>query len=361
MKNFGSTAPKTIALVFGLTLMGLSLGCAQAAPEPTPTPTATQTPTPEPTPTPTPEPEPEPPVVWPLTGAGTDALLERPAVAVKIENSAAARPQTGLNQADVVWETIIDFDVSRLLAVYHSVYPEAVGPVRSIRPVDMRVYAPLDPVFVFSGAQKGILAQMKATQGFWLDETRGQAGMWRDRSRVAPHNLYGSVEKLSTLATNHTNSPEEQFSFAPDFKEASAAVAGETTSNISLNMSTAAKPQWQWSENAKVWVRSEGNTPVKDSQGEPLTATNVVIIEVKAVNSAFKAQNNAPVPDNLLEGTGTATVATGGKTLTGTWSKADKNSPLVLHTEDGKSLDLAPGNTWVELLPQPRGSYILTP
>lgn len=359
MKNLGPTGRKTIAFVLGLTLMGLSAGCANDAPEPVPPPTATQTPTP--TPTPEPEPEPEPAIVWPLTGVETDALLDRPAVAVKIENTAAARPQTGLNEADVVWETIIEFDVSRFLAVYHSAYPEAVGPIRSVRPIDMRVYAPLDPVFVFSGGQKGILKEMKATQGFWLDENRGQAGMWRDRSRVAPHNLYGSVEKLAPLATDHTVSPEEQFTFARDAKEATAAVDGESTSNISLNMSSAAKPQWQWSDDAKVWVRSEGATPVKDSQGEPLTATNVVIVEGKAVNSAFKAQNNAPVPDNILEGTGTATVATGGKTLTGTWSKADKNSPLVLLTEDGKSLDLAPGNTWVELLPQPKGTYTLTP
>ena len=361
MKNLGSTGPKAIAFVLGLTLMGLSAGCAKAAPEPVETPTTTQAPTAEPTPTTEPEPEPDLPVVWPLTGVETDSLLERPAVAVKIENTAAARPQTGLNQADVVWETIIEFDVSRFLAVYHSDYPQAVGPVRSVRPIDMRVYAPLDPVFVFSGGQKGILKEMKATQGFWLDENRGQAGMWRDRSRVAPHNLYGSVEKLVPLATDHSVSPDQQFIFASDALEATATVAGDATSNISLNMSTAAKPQWQWSENARVWVRSEGSTAVKDSQGEPLTATNVVIIEVKAVNSAFKAQNNTPVPDNILEGTGTAIVATGGKTLTGKWSKADKNSPLELVTEDGKNLELAPGNTWVELLPQPKGTYTLTP
>ena len=342
-------------------ILSLAAGCSSPAPEPTPTETVAPTVEPTETPTPTPEPEPEPAVVWPLTGVAVDEVAQRPAVAVKIENTAAARPQTGLNEADVVWETIIEFDVSRLMAVFHSNYPTDVGPIRSVRPVDMRIYSPLKPVFVFSGGQKGILNLVREAPGHWVEENRGVSQMWRAKDRRAPHNLYGSVEGLATLAPELTAAPPQQFVFAPTAQESAAIASGAVTSTIDLNMSAAAKPGWDWDAATNSWLRREGKTKATVSGGDQIRATNVVIIEVKAVDSGFDAQNKAPVPDNILEGTGTAIIATGGKTVEATWSKADQNAPLVLLTATGEPAPLAPGNTWVELLPQPQGTYTLTP
>lgn len=342
----------------GLALMSMVGACTGTPEVPVPTPTVSETPEVEPSKTPAPDPE--LPIVWPLTGVQTTDLVEQPAVAVKIENTAAARPQSGLNQADVVWETIIEFDVSRFLAVFDSQTPQAVGPIRSVRPIDMRIYAPLEPVFAFSGGQAGILKDMRATQGVAVDENTGGGTMWREGSRRAPHNLYGSVEKMRAVGKS-LPPVTEQFTFAADLDSASAYALGEATTNISLNMSPAAKPQWDWSEQAMAWQRSEGNNAATDAEGKRLEATNVVVLEAKTVDSGYKAQNNAMVPDNVLEGTGDALVATGGKTLAGTWSKADKNSPVLLHMEGQVPLDLAPGNTWVEVLPSPSGSFTLTP
>src|SRR5690606_521307 len=76
------------------------------------------------------------PLTWPLTGVSTAEVADRPAMNVKIENSAAARPQTGLGSADVVWEEMVEGGITRLVAVFHSQVPETLGPIRSLRPMD---------------------------------------------------------------------------------------------------------------------------------------------------------------------------------------------------------------------------------
>ena len=78
-------------------------------------------------------PTPPPPVLvpWPLTGVAVEAPPQRPALAVKVENSVAARPQSGLNAADVVWEEVVEGGITRFVAVYHSNLPPDIGPICS--------------------------------------------------------------------------------------------------------------------------------------------------------------------------------------------------------------------------------------
>ena len=101
-------------------------------------------------------------VPWPLTGVEVDAVPARPALAVKIENSVAARPQSGLNAADVVWEQVVEGGIPRYVAVYHSNLPAQIGPIRSVRPMDPAIAAPLRGLFAFSGGQAGYVDAIAA-------------------------------------------------------------------------------------------------------------------------------------------------------------------------------------------------------
>lgn len=331
----------------------MSAACSPQ-PQPSPSPTATQTPTQIPSPTPTPTVEP----AWPLTGVAGD-VKDRPAVAVKIENTHAARPQSGLEDADVVWETIVEFDVSRFIAIYHSHYPEEVGPIRSVRPVDMKVLAPLEGVFVYSGGQSGILRLVRDThQIFALDENTGSSAMWRSRQRFAPHNLYGSVKGFAELAPEpHSSSPDPGLAFAIEGATPTAVAEGEKVSHISLNMSAAAQPTWTWSKDKEMWMRSEGSEPFMSATAGQIGTQNVVVIEAKQFDSGFNAQNNAPVPNYDLDGMGVAHVLSGGKMITGIWEKSALTSALTLYDKNGKEVLLEPGRTWVELLPKSQGSF----
>ena len=342
-----------VAVVVGA-LLALA-ACSPGAAEPTPT---ASTVTVDPTITPDKSGAPAPVVVptWPLTGVAGDPVV-RPALAVKIENTAVARPQTGLDQADVVWETIVEFDVSRFVAVFHSQVPAEVGPIRSVRPMDPLILAPMHGLLAFSGGQPGILDLMVASGVQLISHDAGAPGLYRTKDRAAPHNVYGTPTTFWGLAdADHQASPGEQFTFARAADRAAAVVGGTPASTLSFRLSPASSPSWTWDAGTGTWLRSEGSTPATARSGARLSAVNVVSITADHPNTGYAAQGGAPVPTYTLVGSGQGVVATGGKVLPVTWKKDAENAPLRLFGADGLPADLAPGNTWVELVPAATGS-----
>ena len=339
-----------------LALAGVA-GCSAEAPQ-TPDP-STVTPTIEPsrgTP-----PEPVVPIVWPLTGVETAEVAARPAVAVKIENTSSARPQSGLEQADVVWETIVEFEVSRFIAVFHSQVPGEIGPVRSVRPMDPAIVAPLRGLLVYSGGQPGILAMVKGSTVQSISHDAGAAGLYRVKHRSAPHNVYGSIETFLTAAdAEHSAAPGQQFAFALRAEQATPTLAGTPAGTLAFTLSGAAHPTWTWDAASGTWLRAEGSTPATVASGARISAVNVVSITAEHPNSGFGAQNGAAVPTYNLVGEGDAVVATGGKTIAGRWSKTADDAPMQLFTTDGQPLLLAPGNIWVEMIPAGSGSLAVS-
>lgn len=342
--------PAVIGTVTALVLAGCSSGSGGTGTPPaeTITPTVIADKTAPPTPV--------VPVTWPLTGLEGD-VVERPAVAVKIENTSQARPQTGLEGADVVWEEVVEFGVSRLVAVYHSTLPEEIGPIRSVRPMDDSIASPLRGLFAFSGGQEGILELIERTPLQILSHDAGDDGFYRVSRRAAPHNVYGSLEDFIAQAdAGHQASPGEQFTFARRAGGSAAERLGTPASTVGVVLAPGVEPNWTWDAASGRWLRSEKSTPAVSSSGERLAATNVVVIVVESYDSGFDAQEGAPVPDLRLEGNGEGLVATGGSTLPVTWSKAGMDDPLVITGPDGAVATLAPGNTWVELVPLGTGS-----
>lgn len=358
-RQFPTLRPGRLGVATGACLAVLALA-ACTVPEPIAPDPVTVTPSVEPSRA-TP-PEPVVPVVWPLTGVETAEVANRPAVSIKIENTSAARPQTGLENADVVWETIIEFDVSRFIAVYHSQVPAEVGPVRSVRPMDPVITSPLAGVLVFSGGQPGILDVVYATPGVQpISHDAGAAGLYRVRTRSAPHNVYGTVQTFIDQAdAAHSAVPAEQFAFARRAEQSSAVLAGAPATMLAFDLSSASSPTWTWDAATATWLRAEGSTPSVSAAGVRLAATNVVSIVADHPASGFGAQNGASVPTYELVGEGEAVVATGGRTIAGTWRKTAVEAPLQLFGADGAPLTLAPGNTWVELVPAGSGSLTVT-
>ncbi|MGO1318410.1 MAG: DUF3048 domain-containing protein, partial [Cellulomonadaceae bacterium] len=308
-------------------LIGIG-GCGQDAPTPTPTVTVD----PDTDVDKSAVPDPELPATWPLTGVAADDIEERPAIAVKIENTAAARPQSGLEDADVVWETIVEFDVSRFVAVFHSRMPAEVGPVRSTRPMDVPIASPLHPLFVFSGGQRGILDLVDASDMQVISHDAGAAGLHRISSRRAPHNVYADLPTILGSADDaHRASPPAQFAFALEAAQASAVLTGSDAASVSLDMSSAARPSWAWDAGSGTWLRSESASPALAASGAQLAATNVVVLDVESYDSGYDAQGGAPVPAlSLSDSSGEGIVASGGRAVAVTWSKGADADPIVL-------------------------------
>ena len=140
----------------------------------------------------------------PLTGlplAAGSAAATRPALFVKIENAPQARPQTGLDKADVVYEAIAEGGITRFAAIFQSIDPGDLGPVRSVRPQDPDIAAPLRGIAAFSGGVAPIVSDLSTVaQNLSADTSVAAAAYHRTSDRSAPHNLYATASKLWALA-----------------------------------------------------------------------------------------------------------------------------------------------------------------
>jgi hypothetical protein len=291
-------------------------------------------------------PDPAKRTTWPLTGIETDKVAKRPAMSVKIENSPAARPQTGLGAADVVWEEMVEGGITRYNAVFHSRIPPVVGPIRSLRPMDAAISAPFGGLFVFSGGQPQFVSQVAATGLTMLSHDGGSPGFYRTSDRVAPHNVYGDTDTFLE-AGEGDGPPPAQFRFAR-YAEQVTALAGKKATKITISFPFA-DPGWSW--NGKVWQRTEAGAAASTVDGGRLEATNVVVLRVQVRNTGALDPGGNPVPETVLTGSGDGTVFTAGHRLAVTWRKPKTESVLELTTADDEEVLLAPGNVWVELVP----------
>lgn len=303
---------------------------------------------------PSPPPDPRPLVSWPLSGADAGDLtideLNRPAIAIKIENSGDARPQSNLYRADVVYEQYVEYGISRLVAVYHSDYPETVGPIRSMRPMDKNIAGPFEGPLVFSGAQDRFITDARNSGQKLLAEDIGSYGFFRVSTTRPPHNLHGTLADFAAQSGGLV-APLPQWDFAYPSAFATAQVEGEQVSVVDIYMSARAQPEWQWNDAQQLWLRFENTDPHLDASGAQITATNLVVLWVDVRYTT--RSGGSSVPETLLITDGNpGFVISGDKVTEIEWSKSSRTAAIEMVTADGEPVALMPGQTWVELVPR---------
>jgi hypothetical protein len=286
--------------------------------------------------------------VLPLTGApGTS---DRPALVVKVENSAAARPQSGLQAADIVVEELVEGGITRFAAMYQSRDPGTVGPVRSVRHVDVQIAAPTRGILAFSGGAKVVLAVVRTADLRLAQQGDRSGAFFRSSSRRAPHNLYLRAGRLwDASGPDHSAPPPAYLPFGAD--GSLPAGAGTATTRADLRFSAAARPSWTYDAAKDRWLRSESGRKAVESTGARLSADTVLVLRVKVGDAGYRDPAGNPVPETRFVGSGTAVLLNGGRAVEGTWSKASADAALVLRGRDGAALDVPAGRTWIELLP----------
>lgn len=317
-------------------------------------PTATATPTPSPSVSraAVPTPPAAPTAVWPLTGVDASkadpAELARPALSIKIENTVEARPQVNLDHADVVFEEYVEYGISRFIAVFHSDVPETVGPVRSMRPMDKNIMGSFAGPLIFSGAQARFVRETEATGQAVITQDNGDGGFFRVSEKRAPHNLHGRTADFFKQSTD-LPAPPAPWGIVSAGDEPTSA-AGKTIELIDIHMSDVAEPSWKWDGADSVWKRFEKGTPMVSKAGNQMTATNVVALWVTVKYTS--AAGGSSVPETIVaKQSGTGYVASGNTQIPIKWSKAGQFDPFVFTTEAGDPVELLPGKTWVELIP----------
>jgi hypothetical protein len=303
---------------------------AEAAAEPTTEPEEAE-----------PEPEPVPTGVAPLTGVTvTDEvaaeLARRPALLVKIPNDVGARPQTGLDRADVVYEQETEGGITRFVAVFHSELPEVVGNVRSARLVDPAIVAPYQGVMAFSGGRDEVRAAI-ASAGL-ATVTEGGAGFFRDGARRAPHDLY--LRPQAALASQPAApAAAVPWTFAPEPPPGGAALDGR----LAVPVSRSATVGWTYDAEAGLFRRDQDGTYHAVTGDGAIGAANVVLLDVAVTG---RDGHGAPLYD--LTGTRDATLLRDGRSYAIRWSKAGRDEPIELLDGPDPAV-LKPGPTWVVL------------
>ena len=282
--------------------------------------------------------------VMPLTGLPVtdEAAATRPALVVKIDNGPGARPQAGLNAADIVFEENVE-QITRFAAVYHSQLPDPVGPIRSGRTQDIELLGSLNrPLFAWSGGNSAVTSAVRRSdlRDIGALSEYGPGGYFRSSSRQAPHNLYASGVSLMSLAPDEAEAPPAQFGY----RSATDPAVGEPVHSVRLSMD-GVRVEWTWDPASAAFQRDQAGEAHLGADGERIDAANVVVLFVSYRPSA--ADNRSP--EAVTMGEGVAWVLVAGRWIEGTWTRGDRLEPIVLTDADGEEIGLTPGRTWVQL------------
>ena len=245
----------------------------------------------------------------------------------------------------IVFEELVEGGLTRYVAVWHSDIPEEIGPVRSIRPMDPDIVSPFGGIIAYSGGQYRFVVLMQQTNVY--NAIHGAADtadlMYRTTSKTSPHNVLVAAE---TLVDRHLDiaSPAQQFAFAPDVASSSAVVEGTPATGLTARFSDASSPSWKYDESSETWKRSQLSGVDRDSNGDQLSAANVLVMTVPIAYGLGVSKTE-------MIGGGDAWVFAGGQSLAVRWSKASQAAPIILTDLNGVVVRLAPGNTWIELMP----------
>jgi hypothetical protein len=333
-----------VVLLGGVAIALVAGGKEEVAPTTTTTSTTT---TVAPTTTAVPAP------VAPLTGLPADpAQIARTALVVKLDNvEPKARPQAGLNQADVVYEERVEGSVTRLLAVFHSTDAAPVGPVRSGRTSDLGVLSTLNrPYFAWSGANDFFVAIIQAANISDVGYGVASGHYYRASDRSGPSNLMlQSTVDIMALANEGSGPPPALFTYrTPDQVPAHLEPAAGVY--ISYGSSGGSAPvEYRW--DGQGWARFQKGTPHVDADGVQVAPANVIVQFTPYASSGVNDQFGTPIPEAQMVGEGDAWVFTNGGVVVGRWHKPSLEAVATYTDVDGAPISLTPGRTWVSLAP----------
>lgn len=284
----------------------------------------------------------------PLTGLPVDKEVTNRPFAVMINNLAPARPQSGLTNADTVWELLAEGGITRLVAIFQSKeFADPIGPVRSIRPYFIQVGEFYSGVLVHVGASNDAFAVLQRQHKEDLDEiTNAGAYFYRDKSRKAPHNVYSTLEKLRAGAAKHKykdTATEPILTFDKNPPELATAAPG-TRIEIKFMLSDY-KVSYAYDSATNLYNRFINDKPHIDKNNDKqLTATNLVVLSAK---HETKDDYGRLVVD--LDSGGEAVLFQQGKAIPCTWER--KEGDVIRLMKDGQELPFLPGVTYYHVVP----------
>lgn len=286
----------------------------------------------------------------PLTGVPTmfPTGNVRPIV-VMIENSFRARPQSGLIDADIVYEALAEGNITRFVAVFHSTAPSVIGPVRSIRPYFVQLAHGLDALLVHAGWSQDAMIAIERLGVDHLDQVYGDHKYyWRDRSRRAPHNLYTGIDRIREAFSDRalrTAWDARVLDFALDqvlYPE------GIPTRAVVIPYLGGYRAGYTYDETLGVYVRTmNGAVHIDKTSDRALTANNVLIVEAR-----HRILDKVGRRDVDIQSGGRAVLMQSGRRQDVWWKWTGGIIRPYVALEAPDAIPLIPGTTWIQIVEQ---------
>jgi hypothetical protein len=281
----------------------------------------------------------------PLTGQVLENGLtvpDRPALVVKIDNNPRARPQSGLNEADIVFEEVVEAG-TRFAVVFHSGDSNPVGPIRSGRTQDIDLLGGLNqPLFAWSGGNANVERAIADSDFIDLNPKRFGGLYRRQGNNPKPHNFYSTTDALfGATPPDATGRPTQLFSYFDPGVVPTGAPAGRAAFKMDSD-----SVEWEFDAATGGYVRTTNGRPHEDGlSGDRVNTANIVILETP-YRPSFADANS---PEAITIGGGRAWVVSGGVVREGSWLRATRTDGFALFDASGTLMPLQPGRTWVEL------------
>ncbi len=311
-----------------------------AAPKPTPKSTTTSTTS-------------APPQLCPLTGepAPGGTVPQRPAMAVKIDNYPAGRPQAGMDKADIVFEEPVEGGITRYAAVFQCQDAALVGPVRSARNIDIGILGQLgNPLEAHVGGINPVIANIDASPIVNVDIGDNGALMIHPPGSVPPDSDFTSTALVYGTHPTMTTPPQPLFAYS-----VALPAGGSPVSTVNIDYSGTSNVTWKYNAANKTFLRYyNATTPDMLKNGVQNAAANVVVQYVQISYGPWveNSEGGLEVQADLYpDASGTAEIYRNGEAFAATWHRSTLASPTQFVNAAGQVIPLQPGQTWVELVP----------
>ncbi|MGW0911161.1 DUF3048 domain-containing protein [Streptomyces sp. NPDC002784] len=270
----------------------------------------------------------------------SEAATPASVLAVKIDNVRRAKPQTGLDAADIVYVEPVEGGLSRLMAVYATQLPETVGPVRSARESDLELLRQFEnPTLAFSGVQRKLLPLIDKAPIDAQPPGRTDGAYYRGTDRPSPHNLYLRPARLMP-------SPPGAGALTTGFRYGAAPAGGRADTSETVRYPAAAFT-FSWSADQGRWLVSQDGAPTVQTDGKRVAPATVVVQYVTIRTSGYHDSLGNYTPYTETVGSGKAKVLRDGRAYDADWKRATPADGTEFTDPDGSPVNFAEGQVWV--------------
>lgn len=280
----------------------------------------------------------------PLPSGDVEPLFpDRYPIAAMTNNKAAARPQSGLSKAKLIYQMMTEARTTRLLMLLDAT-EGVIGPIRSARPAYLDLVAQHQAFYVYAGNYRVIEASPVKNNIRILDALKGHYGMYyRTTHRKSPHNLYTTMEAAYKRAEKIYGSitPSKPVRGLYTRSEFLLPAGGEPATKLKYNFSKT-KEAFKYNEKTQTYRKyNDGQVLVDEQTKKDLQIANIIVLHRPHGLMPNGVHNKINWVDQAE-----ATYLTGGKKYTITWKKASHTDPIIYYL-DGEELVLNPGLTWI--------------